>query len=147
MTTRTHSLGFVVASLHRRIVARLSALTEPQNVMPGHFPVLRCLRDLKVSTQVELARIVGVEQPSMAATLMRMEKAGLIQRVSDETDGRKKLVSLTPQGRAMLVVMTASALSVYREAKAGLTEAEVGEFLRIARKMTANLEVERDDGP
>ena len=140
MTIRTQSLGFVVASLHRRIVSRLAQLTAPHDVMPGHFPVLRCLRDLEVSTQIELARLTGVEQPSMAATLTRMEKAKLIARTSDDNDGRRKLVALTPHGRDMLTVMTASALSVYREAKTGLTEDEVREFLRIARKMTANLE-------
>ncbi len=143
MTIRTQSLGFVVGTLNRRISGRLAQMTMPHGVTPGQFPVLRCLRDLKVSTQMELSRIVGIEQPSMAATLVRMEKGGLIRRVSDERDARRRLVSLTEHGQAMLVLMTESALSVYQEACEGLSEDEVKEFLRIGLKMTSNLDRER----
>jgi len=143
MNIRTHSLGFVVGTLNRRIVWRLAQLTAPHGVMPGQFPVLRCLRDVKVSTQMELARMVGVEQPSMAATLSRMEKNGLIERVSDEQDARRRLVSLTERGKQMLAVMTESAVEVYKDACVGLTEAEVAEFLRIGAKMIENLQDEK----
>ncbi|VCU68230.1 Transcriptional regulator SlyA [Pigmentiphaga humi] len=142
MNIRTQSLGFVVGALNRRIVWHLAQLTAPHGVMPGQFPVLRCLRDVKVSTQMELARMVGVEQPSMAATLVRMEKNGLIERISDENDGRRRLVSLTDHGRAMLALMTDAAVEVYREACLGLTDEEVAEFLRIGVKMMANLDEE-----
>ncbi|GAA0518009.1 MarR family transcriptional regulator [Pigmentiphaga sp. GD03639] len=143
MNIRTQSLGFVVGTLNRRIVWRLAQLTGPHGVMPGQFPVLRCLRDVQVSTQMELARMVGVEQPSMAATLTRMEKNGLIARVSDEQDARRRLVSLTERGKEMLTLMTDSAMEVYKDACEDLTPDEVAEFLRIGAKMIENLEEEK----
>lgn len=139
MNIRTQSLGFVVGTLNRAVVWHLGRLTAPYGVMPGQFPVLRCLRDVRVSTQMELARMVGVEQPSMAATLRRMEKNGLIARVADEQDARRQLVSLTDHGKNMLALMTDAARQVYREACQGLSEDEIGEFLRIGLRMTENL--------
>jgi MarR family transcriptional regulator for hemolysin len=139
MNIRTQSLGFVVGSLHRIINRHLAQRTAPHGVMPGQFPVLRVLRDVKVSTQMELAKLVGVEQPSMAATLRRMERDGLIQRVTDAQDARRQLVSLTEHGKIMLAVMTESAMTVYRQACEGLSEDEVAEFMRLALRMQENL--------
>ena len=143
MNIRTQSLGFVVGSLARSVSRHLAQRTAPHGVTPGQFPVLRVLRDVKVSTQMELARLVGVEQPSMAATLRRMERDGLIARIADEQDARRQLVSLTDRGRAMLALMTESAMAVYRQACEGLSEDEVAEFLRMGVRMLENLDEER----
>jgi MarR family transcriptional regulator for hemolysin len=140
---RTHSLGFIVGTLGRRIAWNLTRHTAAHGVMPGAFPILRCLRDLSVSTQAELSRIIGVEQPSMALTLNRMERDGLIERRADAEDARRRLVTLTRHGKEMLAVMTDAAQSVYAIASDGLTQKEIQEFLRIGLKMVENLERER----
>lgn len=137
---RAPGLGFLVGRLTRQIVWNLADKTAGYGVMPAQFPVLRVLYRLEVSTQGELARLCGIEQPSMAATLNRMEKSGLIRRAPDAKDGRRKLVSLTPHGTAMLHRMTHDAHRLYDEAVEGLDDAEVALFLRLTRHMTQNLE-------
>lgn len=49
-------------------------------------------------SQSELARLLGVEDPTMVAMLDRLVKAGYLQRTPSATDRRVKLVSLTGQG-------------------------------------------------
>ncbi|HVR54021.1 MAG TPA: hypothetical protein VMS38_30120, partial [Pseudorhodoferax sp.] len=73
-------------------------------------------------------------------TLNRMEKGGLIERKTDDTDARRKFVTLTAHGEAMLQLMTTHAHTVYEQAIEGLSDAEIQDFLRICAKMTQNLE-------
>lgn len=137
---RAPGLGFVVSTLSRRIVWGLAKKTAAHGVMPAQYPVLRCLNELQVSTQIELSRLCGIEQPSMAVTLNRMEKSGLIARKTDDKDARRKFVTLTPHGEAMLQLMTLHAHTVYEQAIEGLSDEEIQSFLRICARMTQNLE-------
>jgi len=50
-------------------------------------------------SQTQLAARVGVEDPTMVATVDRLVKAGYMQRTPSETDRRVKLLSLTPAGQ------------------------------------------------
>ena len=50
-------------------------------------------------SQTALARWASVEQPTMANTLNRMERDGLIVRTPDPDDRRSALISLTKLGR------------------------------------------------
>ena len=49
-------------------------------------------------SQTQLANRVGVEDPTMVATVDRLVKLGYMQRTPSETDRRVKLLSLTPAG-------------------------------------------------
>lgn len=49
-----------------------------------------------------LAASEAVSQPSMSQLVQRLERQGLVSRVSDPEDGRASLVALTPPGRALL---------------------------------------------
>lgn len=138
--TRAPGLGFVVSTLSRRIIWSLAGRVSGSGVMPAQFPVLRCLREQRISTQGELSRLCGIEQSSMAVTLNRMEKGGLIDRQADDSDGRRKLITLTARGTSMLELMTREAHVVYQQAVDGLSDDEIRTFLRICEKMTANLE-------
>lgn len=51
--------------------------------------------------QTELARLLGIEDPSMVAMVDRMVKAGHMERQPSPTDRRVKLVALTDSGRAV----------------------------------------------
>jgi MarR family transcriptional regulator for hemolysin len=50
-------------------------------------------------SQTELARLLGVEDPTMVAMIDRLVKAGHLQRSPSDKDRRVKLVTLTPAGQ------------------------------------------------
>lgn len=50
-------------------------------------------------SQTQLAARVGVEDPTMVATVDKLVKAGYMQRTPSATDRRVKLLSLTPAGQ------------------------------------------------
>jgi DNA-binding MarR family transcriptional regulator len=49
-----------------------------------------------------LAAAEGVSQPSMSQMVQRMERQGLVVRLSDPADGRAALIGITDTGRAVI---------------------------------------------
>jgi DNA-binding MarR family transcriptional regulator len=136
-------LGLAVNTLGRNILWSLSRRTAKHGALPGVYPVIAWLMQLSDSTQGELSRLIGIEQPTMAVTLRRMERDGLIQRTPDPDHGRRSHIKLTAKGRGVSQVMRNAAHDVEKIATEGLTAAEVAQFFRLAGVMIQNLNVER----
>ncbi len=86
----------VVARLRRRLMA----VTDADDLSPAQASVLARLGRGDVSTASALATAEHVTPQSMAVTLATLERAGLIVRTPDPTDGRRQIVELTDAGRA-----------------------------------------------
>lgn len=65
------------------------------------FKVMVVLWKEKRSTQQNIADFVGKDKTSVTRLIAGLEKRSLIERVTDETDKRCNLVTLTPQGMAL----------------------------------------------
>jgi DNA-binding MarR family transcriptional regulator len=140
---RERILGLAVNTLGRNIIWSLAQRTARHRVLPGQYPIIAWLMQLPHSTQADLSRIVGIEQPTMAVTLRRMERDGLIVRRPDPAHARRSLISLTPRGKRLSRTIRRAAFEVERLAYAGLSRDEVQEFFRLAGVMTQNLTAER----
>jgi DNA-binding MarR family transcriptional regulator len=122
----------------------LSKRTARHGVLLGVYPIIAWLMQLPESTQAELSRLIGIEQPTMAITLRRMERDGLIQRKPDPDHGRRSHVTLLAKGRKLSQVMRTAAYEVEKLATdRGLTAAEVDQFFRLAGIMIQNLNADR----
>jgi len=53
-------------------------------------------------TPSELANRERVQRPTVTRVMARLEEAGLITRAADPTDRRSSLVTISPEGRALL---------------------------------------------
>ncbi|MEV7148849.1 MarR family transcriptional regulator [Streptomyces sp. NPDC093084] len=72
----------------------------------------------------ELARAEGVSQPGMTQLVGRLERAGLVARGADRTDGRGVLVEITPTGLAVFRQRRAERADALQELIEELTEPE-----------------------
>src|SRR3954471_5245746 len=95
---REASLGYQTNLAARLFVRSIERRLEGGNA--GPMPVFLALQDGRAMTQTALAQQASVEQPTMANTLSRMERDGLIERTPDPNDGRSALVRLGELGRA-----------------------------------------------
>jgi MarR family transcriptional regulator for hemolysin len=66
-------------------------------------------------SQTKLASCVGVEDPTMVATIDRLVKAGYVVRTPSEVDRRVKLVSLTAEGQEIYNTVKTEADAVRAE--------------------------------
>jgi DNA-binding MarR family transcriptional regulator len=71
-------------------------------------------------TTGDLARRIGVEVPTITRMSQRMETAGLVTRVRDETDRRVIRIALTKQGQALRDQLPTLLDDIARQALRGL---------------------------
>lgn len=110
----------------------------------GPMPVFFALQDGGAMTQKALAQLAAVEQPTMANTLNRMERDGLVLRNPDPNDRRSALVSLTPLGLERARAAFVSAVEVNGIATDALKPEEREVFYDMMRRIIVALE--RDAG-
>lgn len=107
-----------------RLARRMRTQRAVDSMSDGQFAVLAALRVHGAHTLGELAERERVSAPSMNRTVNCLQESGYIARASDERDGRKVVISLTPEGEAV-VEETARRRDAWVEASlAELTPAE-----------------------
>ncbi|MDL5156683.1 MarR family winged helix-turn-helix transcriptional regulator [Actinomycetospora termitidis] len=93
--------GFLVRRLYQAYSAAWlrhvdTTLTGPQ------FAVLTAVREYPEVDQGSLAASVALDRSTMADVCRRLEDRALIRRDTAPSDGRRKLLTLTDQGRVLL---------------------------------------------
>ncbi|WP_249138606.1 MarR family winged helix-turn-helix transcriptional regulator [Phycicoccus avicenniae] len=139
-TFRAESLGYRVNDLARLLAHALRDRIAPFGVVPGQFPQLLALYEEDGLTQAELCRRVRVEQPTMANTLSRMERDGLVTRAPDPADGRRSLVHLTVRARMIEDDLVSAASSVNVDATRGVEQERLSTFMAVLAELVDNLE-------
>jgi DNA-binding MarR family transcriptional regulator len=116
------SAGYMTNLAARLFARAIDERLRPLGVSSGQLPVFFALADGGARTQTALAQAAEIEQPTMAATLARMERDGLIQRRPDPADRRSARIVLTPAALKKVKAVEAAVQSVNAAALAGLDE-------------------------
>jgi DNA-binding MarR family transcriptional regulator len=133
------SVGYQVNRLARLFEAALRARIAAHGVVPGQFPALLALYEHDGRTQRELCQIASVDQSTMAKTLARMKRDGLIREEPDPQDGRRIRYLLTPAARALEPELAAAGHAVIAQATQGIPAARLAAFDQALADMAANL--------
>ena len=134
------SMGYLVNHVARLFARELESRVKPLGIALGAFPALLHLWEQDGLTQKELVERLGIEQPTMAATLSRMERDGLITRHRDQGDARVQRIRLTDHAKHLRPAALAAATEVNAQALAGLSEAEQGQLLALIGRVITTLE-------
>ncbi len=98
---RSESATWLASQLARGFTRALQARAVKLGFSPGQFPILIELWEEEGLTQRQLLDRVDVEQATIANTLARMERDGLIERRVHPTDKRAQQIFLTDKARDM----------------------------------------------
>jgi DNA-binding MarR family transcriptional regulator len=96
------------------------------------------------SSQLEVARRLGIDRTSMVALLDDLEGRGLVERRQDAHDRRRNSVLLTDKGRRVLDGGTAATIAAEDRFLARLTVEERDELRRLLRLAVAPNDEDRD---
>lgn len=140
MFQRDSSFGYLANLLARLFIRALDRRIEAYGLAHGQFPALLMVWERPGLTQAEIAAAVSVEQPTMANTLNRMERDGLIERRPDPLDRRRSLIYPAPRALAIRDDVLGCALEVNAQATRGMNDADRAEAIRLMRIMAANLQ-------
>lgn len=121
---------------HRRVMEKKLEFT---GVFHSQHRVLMYLSDHAGCSQKEMADAYHISTAAIAIHLKKLEKSGLVERVVDSADNRCNVITLTPQGRAVVEqsrrVFGAVDDCMFR----GFSEEELDAFNLCLDKMLANL--------
>ncbi len=81
--------------IHRICVHRAAA---ENGIYFGQLPILEYVASHGQCTQTELAETLQVSAPSIATSVKRMQKTGLLKKAADESDLRRNRISITEKG-------------------------------------------------
>jgi len=137
---KARSAGYLTNLLARLFAQRLTEAIRPLGLAPAPFMTLLELWETDGLTQAELVARLAVEQATMAGTLARMERDGLIARQPHPTDRRAQTVHLTDRARALQGPATAAAAAVNARALGSLSEAEREELRALTARVIENLQ-------
>ncbi|GAB3253996.1 MarR family winged helix-turn-helix transcriptional regulator [Chitinimonas naiadis] len=131
--------SFLIKRAAQALTRDAEIALRPLGIGMASLPVLAAIRKGEAATQAELARLLHVEQPSMAQTLGRLQRDGLIQRRPDPNHGRAQLVELTDRAKQRLPQAKAALGEGNARAMAGFSPEEVEVFVDFLLRVNANL--------
>lgn len=80
-------------------------------------------------TQKELAALVGIDGSSLVRLLDILSRQGLVERRADASDGRAKLIHLTPEGEAHIKAIRETLAVKERELLTDIADADIATML------------------
>lgn len=143
---RDQSVGYLVNWAARLFTRLADRRLNPLGLAAGQIPVFTALTAEGEASQKALAQAAAIEQPTMAATLSRMERDGLVERRPDPNDGRSALISLTSQTKARADVIVEVLATINDDALRTMPDSDRAIFLACLRTMIAQLETALADG-
>ena len=117
---------------------------RPLDFGMAYLPVVMALREEGGLTQKELAERACVEQPTMAALLVRMERDGLILREPHPTDKRSSKILLSAKAKARVPEVMKQLGEVAERATEGLKKSERATLIGLLQRVVDNLDPDAD---
>jgi len=131
----TRSAGYLANHMARLFFQDLATAVKPLGLAPAQFMTLLELWKEDGRTQKDLVQCLDVEQATLANTLARMERDGLVMRKPHPKDRRAQSIWLTERARNLQEPATTAARSVNQSALSGLSEEEGKLFLDLMTKV------------
>lgn len=142
---KDNSAGYLANHMARLFGQGLNARITEFGLSPGQFPALLVLWKEDGLTQRELVKRIDVEQATMANTLLRMERDGLINRKRHPADGRAQQIWLTQKAKDLELKATTAAQMQNEEALKTLGEEEKKQLLSLMKRVIKTMKTGQSD--
>lgn len=107
----------------------------------SHPHILFSLRRIGgTATQKELADMLGISAPTVAVSIKRMVKAGILEKTQDSTDLRRNFITITPKGSDLIDQTIQAFNQIDKDVFEGFTQSELDILASYYRRMLANVE-------
>lgn len=116
--------------------------TEKSGLYPGQPPVLHYIKEHPGCTQREISEFLQISTPSIANSVKRMQRAGLLEKHTDEADQRRSSLTITQEGRSRLRSCDVSMEEIDDSAFQGIPPEDLAVFCRCLEKIAENLSSE-----
>jgi MarR family transcriptional regulator, transcriptional regulator for hemolysin len=132
-------LGLLLATTSKAVGRAFNrALAESGGSIPIWL-ILNALKSQPHRTQLDLARAVGIEGPTLTHHLDGIEQAGLVRRTRGTPDRRAVQVELTRAGHALHGRLLKAVISFNQQLRTDLTAEDVETLRRLLFQLRENV--------
>lgn len=132
------SAGYLINHVARLCFQGLHEQIAPLGLAPAQFMTLLELWREDGLTQKDLVERLDVEQATMANTIARMERDGLIERRPHPEDRRARTIYMTEKAKSLEADATHAAMRVNEDLLATLSVEERSTFIQIMQRVIAS---------
>lgn len=123
------TIGFRIARLPHLWRSILDRRLAPLGLTQTRWVTLYHLWKLgEGNPQCDLARVIGVEAPSLVRTLGQLEEQGLVERRACDNDRRSKRLYLTPAAMPLFEQIDSVVQEARKEMLAGLSDSDLDQL-------------------
>jgi MarR family transcriptional regulator for hemolysin len=101
--------------------------------------ILNALKHGRWTAQLDLARSLRIESPTLTRHLDNLEQSGFVVRKPSDTDRRAVRVELTPAGEEAYERMLTAVIAFNRRLQAGIAQEELRQFESLLDRLAANV--------
>ncbi|HMW24620.1 MAG TPA: MarR family transcriptional regulator [Burkholderiaceae bacterium] len=127
--------GHYIRRLQQIAVALFMDETADSGITPVQFATLAAAYDQPGLDQRSLAAAIRFDTSTIGGVIDRLEKRGLIQRNAAPHDRRLRLLTVTPEGEALLAGVLPRVHAVQERLLAPLEAAERPQFIALMRRV------------
>jgi MarR family transcriptional regulator, transcriptional regulator for hemolysin len=132
-------IGLQLASTSKAVSRAFNdALTEAGGSLPIWL-VLSSVKGESRRTQLEVARAVGIEGPTLTRHLDGLEEAGLVVRLRDADDRRAVRVELTDAGEELFQRLRKAVIAFNARLTEGISEQELDRLRQTLARLSDNV--------
>ncbi|CDL80806.1 transcriptional regulator SlyA [Xenorhabdus szentirmaii] len=134
------TLGSDLARLVRVWRALIDHRLKPLKLTQTHWVTLYNISQLPPEqSQIQLAKAIGIEQPSLVRTLDQLEEKRLITRHTCANDRRAKRIKLTGESETFIREVDSVIDSTRKEILEGITHDELILLASVIKKIEKNI--------
>jgi DNA-binding MarR family transcriptional regulator len=133
------NLGYLVNRAARLMAQMFSRRLQRHGVALAQWAILLFLYARDGQTQRQLSRVVAIEPPTVARTIDRMVRDGLVRREPHPHDGRATRILLTPRALTLRAELVAESTDANRLAARVLSPEELETLKTLLRRLIDGL--------
>ena len=133
-------LGTDLSRLVRIWRALIDQRLKPLELTQTHWVTLHNIHQLPPEqSQIQLAKAIGIEQPSLVRTLDQLEEKGLITRATCANDRRAKRIKLTQQAEPIIEQVESVIDETRDDILSGISREEISQMVTLIARLEKNI--------
>lgn len=137
-------IAWKIRDIHHRHMQHVHNVISRYGLHPGQPRILHTVACMDGATQKEIAARLQVSPASLAMSIKRMQKAGLLEKVGDRRDLRINQIRLTAEGKRVQAASLAELIASAQRMLAGFSPEEIDLLASYLDRIHQNLQREEE---
>lgn len=132
-------LAWKIGLIYRLHMQNISGINERFGLYPGQSRILHTIAEMDGSTQKEIADKLNITPASLAVSIKRLQKAGIVVKEADPTDLRNNRIYITNKGREIREAGVSELIRTDNQLIKGFSPQEVRQLEDFLTRISVNL--------